>query len=81
MNRSEETSKNESWVSCPACGKKNLKSQMGIHPVKCDACKHNYTAMVIKGGIVIMPNTEEDLYSSFKRYEGYMKELMRLAEV
>lgn len=81
MNRSKETSKHELWVSCPACGKKNLKSQTGIHPVKCDACKHDYMAMVIKDGIIIMPNMEEDLYSSFKRYEGYIKELIRLAEV
>ena len=80
-NMNDDMCKNDSWVCCPACGKKNLKSQMGIHPVRCEACKNEYNALVIKGGILILPREEVNLYSTYLRFNEYMKDLICLAGV
>lgn len=79
MNNSKAANAEETWVCCPTCGRKNLKSQMGIHPVKCDGCKKDFYAWVIKGGVLVLPESEENMISTYSRYSKYMSELMKLA--
>ena len=79
MDNSKVGVAEETWVCCPTCGKKNLKSQMGIHPVKCDGCKKEFYAWVIKGGVLVLPEGDENMVTTYSRYSKYWTELINLA--
>jgi len=77
----ERQPQNVSWVCCPECGTRHIKSILACDICRCAKCNTDFRAYVARGAVIVIPfSPEEDELDTFTRIIEYIKQLVFLAK-